>query len=75
MVAVSEKYNGTTVTTGLFIADIAAVMNSAKSAGAKEISHTQDYEYGYRQGQIKRPFRASMADWSKNIKQIVMFYK
>jgi PhnB protein len=50
------KYNGTTVTIGLFVPDVDAFMNRAKAAGAVEISAAQDYEYGYRQGQIRDPF-------------------
>ena len=51
-----EKYNGTTVIIGLFVSDVDAVMNTAIEAGAIEISPAKDYEYGYRQGEIKDPF-------------------
>jgi PhnB protein len=51
-----EKYNGTTVIIGLFVADVDVLMNRAIAAGAVVISPAQDYEYGYRQGQIKDPF-------------------
>ncbi|HMK24818.1 MAG TPA: VOC family protein [Chitinophagaceae bacterium] len=51
-----EKYNGTTVTIGLFVPDVDAFMSRAIDAGAKEISPAKDYEYGYRQGKIKDPF-------------------
>jgi len=51
-----EKLNGTTTTIGLFVPDVDAVMNSAIAAGAKEVSPAQDYDYGYRQGEIKDPF-------------------
>jgi len=51
-----EKYNGTTVTIGLFVSDVDAFMNKAIEAGAKLISPAQDYDYGYRQGKIKDPF-------------------
>ena len=51
-----EKYNGTTVLIGLFVPDVDAVMNSAIAAGATVISPAKDYEYGYRQGEIKDPF-------------------
>ena len=51
-----EKYNGTTALIGLFVQDVSAVMNNAVKAGAIEISPTKDYEYGYRQGEIKDPF-------------------
>jgi len=50
------KYNSTTVTIGLFVPDVDAVMNSAIAAGATVISPAQDYDYGYRQGEIKDPF-------------------
>ena len=52
----SEKYNGTTALIGLFVPDVNAVMNSAIAAGATEMSPAQDYDYGYRQGEIKDPF-------------------
>lgn len=50
------KHDGTTVMIGLFVPDVDAVMNSAIEAGAIEISPPQDYDYGYRQGEIKDPF-------------------
>lgn len=50
------KYNGTTTIIGLFVPDVQAVMNKAIKAGAIKISATKDYEYGYRQGEIKDPF-------------------
>lgn len=51
-----EKCSGTTAIIGLFVADVDAVMSRALAAGAKEISPAQDYDYGYRQGEIKDPF-------------------
>lgn len=51
-----EKHNGITTIIGLFVADVSAVMNQAIRAGAVEISAVKDYEYGYRQGEIKDPF-------------------
>jgi len=51
-----EKQHATTVIIGLFVPDVDAVMNSAIEAGAIEISLAQDYDYGYRQGEIKDPF-------------------
>lgn len=51
-----EKYNGTTTIIGLFVPDVDTVMNAALAAGAIEISPAQDYNYGYRQGEIKDPF-------------------
>ena len=51
-----EKANGTTVLIGLFVADVDTVMNNAIAAGATVISPAQDYDYGYRQGEIQDPF-------------------
>jgi PhnB protein len=51
-----EKYNSTTVTIGLFVSDVDVFMNRAIEAGAEIISPAQDYDYGYRQGEIKDPF-------------------
>lgn len=51
-----RKNNGTTTIIGLFVPDVQAVMDKAIKAGATEISATKDYEYGYRQGEIKDPF-------------------
>jgi PhnB protein len=46
----------TTVVLGLFVDDVDAVMEKAVRAGAVVVSPAQDYEYGYRQGEIKDPF-------------------
>ena len=51
-----EKLNGTTILIGLFVPDVDTVMNRAIAAGATVISPAQDYDYGYRQGEIKDPF-------------------
>jgi PhnB protein len=51
-----EKHSGTTTIIGLFVPDVAAVMNNAIEAGAREINPVKDYEYGYRQGEIEDPF-------------------
>jgi PhnB protein len=51
-----EKHKGTTAIIGLFVSNVSAVMNKAIQAGAVEISAAKDYEYGYRQGEIKDPF-------------------
>jgi PhnB protein len=51
-----DKYQGTTVLIGLFVPDVDAVIDSAVAAGATIISPAQDYDYGYRQGEIKDPF-------------------
>ncbi len=50
------KHNGTTTLIGLFVEDVSRVMERAIGAGAIEISPAKDYEYGYRQGEIKDPF-------------------
>lgn len=51
-----EKYSSATVLIGLFVADVDAFMKRALEAGAIEISPAQDYDYGYRQGELKDPF-------------------
>ncbi len=45
-----------TVIIGLFVPDVDAMMKSAVAAGATVISPAQDYDYGYRQGEIRDPF-------------------
>lgn len=50
------RHGGTTVTIGLFVGDVDAFMNSAVAAGAKVLSPAQDYDYGYRQGDVVDPF-------------------
>jgi PhnB protein len=50
------KHNGTTATIGLFVPDVDAFMNRAIAEGASMVSPAQDYDYGYRQGQVKDPF-------------------
>lgn len=51
-----EQYQSTTVLIGLFVPDVDKVMNQAVSAGATVVSPAKDYEYHYRQGEIKDPF-------------------
>jgi PhnB protein len=51
-----EKAGGTTVTIGLFVDDVDAVIEQAEKAGAKVTSPAQDYFYGYRQGAFVDPF-------------------
>ncbi len=51
-----DRHNSTTVTIGLFVNDVDAVMQTAIAAGAEQTSAAQDYDYGYRQGEIKDPF-------------------
>ena len=50
------KNNGVTSLIGLFVEDVDKVMNRAIKAGAILINPAQDYDYGYRQGEIKDPF-------------------
>jgi PhnB protein len=51
-----DKAGGTTVAIGLTTDDVNAVMEQAVTAGAVVLSPVIDYEYGYRQGEIKDPF-------------------
>ncbi len=51
-----EKFNSATALIGLFVPDVDAFMKRAIAAGAIEVSPAQDYDYGYRQGEIKDPF-------------------
>ncbi len=48
--------NGCTVQIGLFVDDVDGLMKQALAAGAIEISPVQDYDYGYRQGELRDPF-------------------
>jgi PhnB protein len=48
--------NGTTVTIGLVTDDVHGVVASAIATGAVLVSAVKDYEYGYRQGEIRDPF-------------------
>jgi len=50
------KINGTTVTIGMEVDDVHGVMERAVTAGAVITSPAKDYEYGYRQGEIRDPF-------------------
>ncbi|MCE6992016.1 VOC family protein [Dyadobacter sp. CY323] len=50
------RHQGTTVTLGLFVPDVDSVMDTAVAAGAVVLSPAQDYDYGYRQGEVKDPF-------------------
>jgi PhnB protein len=51
-----DRFNGVTTVIGLFVPDVDLVMNDAIAAGAKLISPAQDYDYGYRQGDLLDPF-------------------
>ena len=50
------KVKGVTTLIGLFVEDVDAVINTAVEAGATLLSPAQDYDYGYRQGNILDPF-------------------
>jgi PhnB protein len=51
-----ERVGGSTVSIGLWVDDVNAVMANAQAAGAKITSPVQDYDYGYRQGGFTDPF-------------------
>ncbi|MEO8172200.1 MAG: VOC family protein [Sediminibacterium sp.] len=53
---IPNRYKGVTTTICLMVEDVDAVMATAIAAGAKEASPAQDYDYGYRQGDIIDPF-------------------
>jgi PhnB protein len=50
------KINGVTALVGLFVEDVDKLITKAINAGATMINPPQDYDYGYRQGEIKDPF-------------------
>ena len=51
-----DKNNGTTVTIALVVDDVHSTLERAVTAGAVVVSPVKDYEYGYRQGEIRDPF-------------------
>ena len=51
-----DRHNATTVTIGLFVDDVHAVVEQAILSGARLQSPVQDYDYGYRQGEVIDPF-------------------
>ncbi len=51
-----DKAGATTVTIGLTVDDVHAFVADAVSAGATLVSPVTDFDYGYRQGEIKDPF-------------------
>ena len=51
-----EQLKGTTVTIGLMVDDPHSLVEQAVAAGAILTSPVQDYDYGYRQGEITDPF-------------------
>jgi len=50
------KKNGVTCIVGLFVDDVDKLMEQALAAGATLVHPAQDYDYGYRQGEIRDPF-------------------
>jgi PhnB protein len=50
------KAGATTVSVGLFVDDVDTLMAQAQAAGALITSPAQNYDYGYRQGDIVDPF-------------------
>lgn len=48
--------HGVTALIGLFVEDVDAVINNALKAGATLLNPARDYDYGYRQGEIRDPF-------------------
>ena len=51
-----EGISGTTVLVGLFVPDVDTVIAQALEAGATLVTPAQDYDYGYRQAEVKDPF-------------------
>lgn len=51
-----EKAGGITTLTGLMVDDVHAVVDRAVAAGATLFSPVQDYDYGYRHGEVTDPF-------------------
>jgi PhnB protein len=50
------KVGSTTVTIGLRVEDVQAVVDGAVAAGVTVLSPITDYPYGYRQAELKDPF-------------------
>jgi len=48
--------NGITSVIGLFVKNVDEVISKAIGEGATLVSPAHDFDYGYRQGQIKDPF-------------------
>jgi len=51
-----EHCKGITALIGLFVPDVDAVVARAMAAGAEVVSLAQNYDYGYRQAEIRDPF-------------------
>lgn len=47
---------GVTCLVGVFVDDVDGLMQSAIKAGATLVKDAENFEYGYRQGEIKDPF-------------------
>lgn len=47
---------GTTISVGLFVDDVDAMMAKAIAAGGEELDPVMDYDYEYRQGSLEDPF-------------------
>ena len=52
----AQKIAGTTVQIAMTVDDVHAAFEQAVAAGAMVIAPVTDYDYGYRQGEIKDPF-------------------
>lgn len=50
------QHSGCTAAIGLFVNDVDEIVAKALSAGAEEVQQPKDFEYGYRQAEIKDPF-------------------
>jgi PhnB protein len=50
-----NKIKGVTTLIGLFVDDVDSVINKALQAGATLLNLAQNYDYGYRQGNIQDP--------------------
>ena len=51
-----RRVHGVTTLIGLFVDDVDTVIKNALAAGAILLNPAQDYDYGYRQGNIQDPF-------------------
>jgi PhnB protein len=51
-----RNVKGVTTLIGIFVEDVDSVINMAVQAGATLLIPAQDYDYGYRQGNIQDPF-------------------
>ena len=51
-----NKIKGVPTLIGVFVDDVDNVINKVLQAGVNLLSPAQDYDYGYRQGNIQNPF-------------------